>query len=392
VNGESAGELVEISSLAAGGEGVAREASGRVLFVRGGVPGDLVRARATEPHKRFARAEIAELVRASAQRVTPRCAVHGACGGCGWQHIAYEAQLAAKRTILRDALARTAGVELSALPQVEVAPSPEPYGTRGRARLLWRDGSVGYRRGRSHELIATSECPILVEPLAAALRALAANPPRGSGELALACGDDGEVSVSGARVAGLEERAITLRGAGGEVAISPGGFLQAHASLRSALAEVVLAAAGRGARALELHAGAGFFTLALAVQFGELIAVESDPRAAADLRGNLARAGRTNVRVLAQRAARALTDRDISRAALDCVVLDPPRTGIGESEARSLARLGAARIVYVSCDPATLARDLRVLLASGYRLAHCAGFDLFPQTPHLEALALLERC
>jgi len=391
VSGADATELVEITALAAGGEGVAREASGRVLFVYGAAPGDLVRARVVEPHKRFARAEIAELVRASAVRVTPQCAVHGACGGCGWQHIAYATQLDAKRAILREALVRGAGVRIETLAApVEVVPSPEPYGTRGRARLLFRDGRVGYRRGRSHELVATRECPILAQPLARALAALAAHPPRGGGELELACGDDRGASISGARVPGFEERAITLATRGGAVAVSPRGFFQAHATLRGAFANALLAHAGRGARGLELHAGAGFFTLGLAEQFADLIAVESEPRAAEDLRANLARAKRTNVRVLAQRAGRALKSADVLRLAPEVVVLDPPRTGIGESEARALARLGARRIVYASCDPATLARDLRVLIASGYRLASCQGFDLFPQTPHVEALASLE--
>ena len=362
-------ELVEISALAAGGEGVAREASGRVLFVRGAAPGDLVRARVVESHKRFARAEIAELVRASDVRVAPQCRVHGECGGCGWQQIAYATQLEAKRAILRDALARGAGVLPEALAAVEVAPSPEPYGTRSRARLLLHDGRVGYRRGRSHELVATSECPILAPPLARALAQLAAHPPRGGGELELACGDDRGASISGARVPGFEERAITLATRGGEVAVSPRGFFQAHATLRGAFAEAVLAHAGRGARALELHAGAGFFTLGLAAQFADLIAVESEPRAAEDLRANLARAQRTNVRVLAQRAARALESPDVLRLTPEVVVLDPPRTGIGESEAAALAKLGARRIVYASCDPATLARDLRVLLARDYSLA-----------------------
>lgn len=388
----NATELVEITALAAGGEGVAREASGRVLFVRGAAPGDLVRARVVELHKRFARAEIAELVRPSALRTEPRCAVHGECGGCGWQQIAYAAQLDAKRAILRDALARVAGVALDELtPPVEIVPSPEPYGTRTRARLLWRDGRVGYRRGRSHELVATSQCPILAPPLARALAELAAHPPRGGGELELACGDGRGVSISGARVPGFEKRAITLATRGGEVTVSPGGFFQAHATLRNALADAVLAHAGRGARALELHAGAGFFTLALATQFAELVAVESEPRAADDLRANLARAGRANVRVLAERAARALKSAEVVRLAPEVVVLDPPRTGIGEGEAAALAKLRARRIVYVSCDPATLARDLRVLLASGYRLAICQGFDLFPQTPHVEAVALIEK-
>jgi 23S rRNA (uracil1939-C5)-methyltransferase len=392
VSEANGGELVEITALAAGGEGVARERSGRVLFVRGGVPGDQLRARVVESHKRFARAEILALVRPSPLRVVPRCAVHGTCGGCGWQQIAYPAQLDAKREILSDALVRGAGVSLESFAAaVEITPSPEPYGTRSRARLVFADGRVGYRRGRSHALVATRECPILAPPLARALAQIAAAPPTGAGELALACGDDGAVSLSGARLPGFAERAVILTTSAGDVAISPRGFFQAHATLRRALAEAVLAAAERGARALELHAGAGFFTLGLATRFEQLIAVESDPRAARDLRANLARAGRANVRVLAERASRALASPDVARFAPDAVVLDPPRSGIGPSEAAALARLAPRRIVHVSCDPATLARDLRVLLASGYRLASCRGFDLFPQTPHLEALAVLER-
>jgi 23S rRNA (uracil1939-C5)-methyltransferase len=392
VTGGDASEPLEITSLAAGGEGVARETSGRVLFVRGAAPGDLVRVRVVEPHKRFARAEITELVRAGAQRTQPQCAIHGVCGGCGWQHVAYAAQLEAKRAILRDALVRVAGVPKQALVAgVAVTPSPEPYATRSRARLLFAKGEVGYRRARSHELVATRECPILAPPLARTLAELAAAPPAGTGELEIACGDDGAVSVSGARTPGFTERAVVLATRGGEVAISPRGFFQAHTTARRALADAVLERAGGGERALELHAGAGFFTLGLAQQFGALIAVEADPRASADLRANLARAGRENVRVLAQRAARALKSPDVTRFEAEVVVLDPPRTGIGESEAAALAQLGARRIVYVSCDPATLARDLRVLLARSYRLASCRGFDLFPQTPHLEGLAVLER-
>jgi 23S rRNA (uracil1939-C5)-methyltransferase len=380
---------VEVHALASSGEGVAREPSGRVLFARGGVPGDLARVRVVEEHKRFARAEIEEVVRQSPLRVEPRCAVHGACGGCGWQHVDYAAQLAAKRAQLEDALTRGAGFAPEMLPPLEVVRSPDPYATRSRARLLFAEGRVGYRRGRSHELVATERCPILVAPLERALAEIAAGPPRGGGELELACGDDGAVSVSGARVLGHEARAVALDAPGGAVSVSPAGFFQAHATLRRALAEAVLVEAGRGARALELHAGAGFFTLGLAAQFGELVAVESEPHAAQDLRANLARAERANVRVLAQRAARALASPELARFSPEVVVLDPPRTGIGESEAAALARLGAQRIVYVSCDPATFARDLRVLARGGYRLYAARGFDLFPHTPHVEALGTL---
>jgi 23S rRNA (uracil1939-C5)-methyltransferase len=382
---------LEIRSLAAGGEGVARAPDGRVVFVRGAAPGDVVRARVVALHKRFARAEIEEIVRAGAVRVEPACAVHGACGGCGWQHVAYEAQLAAKREILTDALRRLAG--LTVLPEpLDVVPSPTPYATRSRARLLFRKGRVGYRRGHSHELCATDRCPVLAPALEDALGAIAAHPPAGGGELTLALGDDGVVSVAGASVRGASARPVAIETAAGEMRVSPRGFFQAHQTLRSALAREVLTQAGRAPAGVELHAGAGFFTLPLSEQMGELIAVEGDPRAAVDLRENLARAVRKNVRVLEQPLGRALAGGELARLAPRVIVLDPPRSGLGESDAAALAGLRARRLVYVSCDPATLARDLRVLGAGGgYALTACRGFDMFPQTPHLEVVAVLEQ-
>ena len=381
---------LEIRALAAGGEGVARGPDGRVVFVRGAAPGDLVRARVVELHKRYARAEIAEIVRAGATRREPPCPVHGECGGCGWQHVAYEAQLAAKREILADALRRLAGLPLAEAP--EVVPSPTPYGTRGRARLLFRKGRVGYRRGRSHELCATTCCPVLAPALERTLAEIAAHPPAGSGELTLALGDDGAISVAGASVRGASAQPVEIASEAGEMRVSPRGFFQAHVSLRRALARHVLECAGRAPTGLELHAGAGFFTLPLSERFGELIAVEGDPRAAADLRGNLERAVRKNVRVLEQPLGRALAGPELARFAPGVVVLDPPRAGLGESDAAALAELRARRLVYVSCDPATLARDLRVLVAAGgYSLTACRGFDMFPQTPHLEVVAVLEQ-
>jgi 23S rRNA (uracil1939-C5)-methyltransferase len=175
------------------------------------------------------------------------------------------------------------------------------------------------------------------------------------------------------------------------IEISSGGFVQANALLREALAEAVLEAAARGERALELFAGAGFFSLGLARRFGRLVAVESDPRAADDLRRNLRAAGLGDADVIGQPVEEALRTPALRGLRPDAVVLDPPRTGLAPGAARDLASLGADRIVYVSCDPATLARDLGLLADAGYALRSVALFDLFPQTAHVEALARLGR-
>jgi tRNA/tmRNA/rRNA uracil-C5-methylase (TrmA/RlmC/RlmD family) len=173
--------------------------------------------------------------------------------------------------------------------------------------------------------------------------------------------------------------------------VSPGVFFQGNEPLRAVLLEAVLEAAGCGARCLELCAGAGFFTLGLAARFGEVLAVESSPPAVRDLRANLAAARLANVRIECAPLAGLLAKRSLAGFAPDAIVVDPPRTGLGADVAEALAGLGARRLVYVSCAPPTLARDLAALVRHGFRLASVRGFDLFPQTPHVEALARLER-
>jgi len=389
-----------IESLAAGGDGVGRTADGRVVFVPLAAPGDRVRVRLVEEKARFARGEIEALLAPGPARVAPRCPVFGVCGGCAWQHLDYGAQVEAKRTIVRDALARVAG--LAELPPLDFTPSPAPYGYRGRARVRVERGQVGFRRRRSHELCAITGCPLLAPPLDAALAALAAAPPRTrsplghpAGEWELALGEDGAVRVAplaarnGARGSGAQR--LALRVGGERLSLSPGVFAQANALLLDALAEAVLAAAGSGATALELFAGAGFFTLGLARRFERVVAVESDPAATRDLARNVSGSGAPRrVRVVEARVESWLAAGEASALAPEVVVLDPPRGGVGPAAAEALARLPARRIVHLSCDPATLARDVAVLAARGWRLAALHAFDLFPQTPHVEALAVLE--
>jgi tRNA/tmRNA/rRNA uracil-C5-methylase (TrmA/RlmC/RlmD family) len=184
----------------------------------------------------------------------------------------------------------------------------------------------------------------------------------------------------------------TLRLASGEeLRLSPGVFAQGNALLREALARAVLEAADRGSWAVELFAGAGFFTAGLARRFARVVAVEAHAPAVRDLRANLRHAAIANVEVQAATTEDFLAGWSRRAPPLDVVVLDPPRTGLVRGAAERLAALGASRIAYLSCDPATLARDLAVLVAGGYALHRVEGFDLFPQTAHVEALALLVR-
>jgi len=315
------------------------------------------------------------------------CPVFGACGGCSWQHVAYETQLAAKARILEDALRRIGRLELPAGP-LEIAPSPSPYGYRSRTRVLVESGRVGYRRRRSHALCATTRCPVLAPALDAKLHELAQRPPREDGEWELAVGE-GEARAVPLAAPGGER--VTLVVAGERIAVSPGVFAQSNSLLLPRLAERLLACAGAGDAALELHAGAGCFTLALARRFASVVALEADAGAVADLRHNLHAADLANVAVIGETLERALERGALAKLAPELLVLDPPRAGLPEGAVAELARLRPERVVYLSCDPATLARDLALFAACGYALRSVEGFDLFPQTPHVEALALLAR-
>lgn len=377
---------LHIDSLAAGGDGVGRGPDGRVVFVPGTAPGDRVRVRIERARARFARGRVDALLEPAPTRVEPPCPAFGRCGGCAWQHLDYPAQLEAKRRILSDALVRIGGISLAEPPPL--TPSPEPYGYRLRTRLQVEGGRVGYRRKGSRELCAVESCPVLVPGLEAGLRQLAARAPANDGEWELAC-VSGEVRVSELGVGGRAGAPLELAVAGERVRFSAGVFAQANALLLESLVGSVLGALGSGGLLVELFAGSGLFTLPAARRFASVVAVEGDPTAAEDLGANLAAAGLTHVRVVRRRVEEAGSElRGLSPEAL---LLDPPRVGLAPGGAELLASLGAARVAYLSCDPATLARDLKALAPHGYRLVGVEGFDLFPQTPHVEALALLER-
>lgn len=332
-----------------------------------------------------------EVLEPSPDRVTPVCAVFGRCGGCAWQHVSYPAQLKAKSEIVADALRRIGRFDLDS--PVPVTASPSAYGYRVRTRLVQEGTRLGYRMRRSHAVQVVDACPVL-DPRLESILAVERDPVLAPGadppEWEAAVGSDGSRRVQRTTAAGAR---VEQRVDGGQLRISHGVFAQSNGLLAGVLARTVADRASSAGRAsiscVELYAGAGLFTLGLAHHFDQVWAVESHPGAVADLRFNLERAQRHNVFVHEGAVEAVLPTLGIS--APDLLVVDPPRSGLTPEAMAAVQDLGASRVLYVSCDPATLARDLGALRDNGYRLNHIEAFDLFPQTPHIESLAELER-
>jgi len=413
---------LRVTALASNGDGIARLDSGRVVFVEGGVPGDLVELGDLSERRKTLHARIARVVGASPDRVEPACPVFGRCGGCLWQHVRYSAQLEAKRAIVRAALERIGWLALPG--EIGIVASPDAYHYRTRTRVVEVPGGIGYRRRGSNDAIRVEDCPVLVPAARAALSSHAARvasepaepgrPPRewvitagsrGPARVFPADGTDGVDGADGTDRAGeraghdapAHDAPLELEVLGERLRVGGAGFVQGNALLWEALARTVRdrcldPSAGRApARFVELFAGIGFFTLALARSGLVGLAVESDRRAVADLEHNLARAGFAG-------AVRAIAARVDGRAGIstwldgaDLLLVDPPRVGLEGPVRDAISARGPRVVVYVSCDPATLARDLRALAARDYRVASVVAFDLFPQTPHVETVVRLER-
>jgi 23S rRNA (uracil1939-C5)-methyltransferase len=419
---------LRVTGLASGGDGVGRLSDGRVVFVEGGVPGDHVELVDFVARKKMARARVGRVIEASPDRVQPRCSHFGSCGGCLWQHVRYETQLDEKRRIVRDALERIGGLVLEQ--ELEIIGSPDPYGYRARARLVESNGRVGYRMRGSHAIAGIDECPILVPAAqegliqltqnvgSAAHRADAEEPKtstrkrRARVEWIVSAGTTGPATIyeaghkaghkTGPKGRGkggrsTERRSVTLEVLGERLRASSESFIQGNALLWDALAEEVRSqcTARRGEstpeRFIELYAGIGFLTLPLARRGLSGVAIESNRSALADLGANLSSSGlEKQVEVIRGRV-EARGDLAKLFATAEVLLTDPPRVGLDAKVRDAIASSGPARLVYVSCDPATLARDLRVFAEAGYALKSVRALDLFPQTPHVEVVARLER-
>ena len=369
------GDVVEITveKLVYGGDGLAR-AGAQVVFVPFAAPGDELRIRVTEVGRGFARGAIQEVLKPGPARRDPRCRHFGVCGGCTLQHVSYAAQVTAKAEFVRESLRRLGGIDWTG--EIPVRTAAE-YGYRARAEIQARRGHVGWFRTGTHEIVDVTECPVLVPEAEALLARLRAEPPRHA--VHVAAGDDGAATAD-------PRATVRRRVAGFDFEIAPDAFFQGNRLLADALVDEATAGVA-GALAADLYAGAGLFSLALARRFASVVSVEGRRAASAQAAENARRNGIANVEFAAQPVLDWLAAHTGTRP--DLVLLDPPRAGADAQAARLIAALGAPAITYVSCDPATLARDLRTFAAAGYGIESVVALDMFPQTHHVETVAKL---
>jgi 23S rRNA (uracil1939-C5)-methyltransferase len=441
---------LQIDSLAYGGNGVGR-VNGFVVFVRGGLPGDRVRARVTKTKRGFAEAVAESVLEPSAERVVAPCRHFGVCGGCRFQDLAYEAQLAAKEQQVRDALVRIGRI---AEPPLEpIVPAASVYGYRNKLEYSFAAGEEGlelgfHRAGRWDEIVGIEECLLTtelgnairlavrawareerLEPYDQAtatgyLRHLVVREGRNTGQvlvvLVTAPGERFETGYFVDVLRGFPEmrsvywaindtpaertnvpskllwgdEAIEEEILGLRFRLRPGAFLQTNTEMAErlyALAREYAALTGVE-NVLDLYCGTGTIALALAGDARAVWGLEISEEAVACAIENAELNGIANAHFYAGNVGQTLEELVEESGAPDVVVVDPPRAGLAGKALRRTGALGAERIVYVSCNPTTLASDLQVLRDDfGYELRRCRPVDMFPHTPHVESVSLLER-
>ena len=393
-------ESVRIERPAAGG-GVSHLSDGRVVFVRHSLPGELVRVALSEETSKFVRGDAVQILEASPERVVPLCyyARPGGCGGCDFQHASLAAQVSWKGALVAEHLRRIAGV----VRDINVTTLTQEGHTRTRLRCAVDEaGALALRKSRSNELVSIASCQVADERFADAF----ATPWHYAEEVELRAIGDGQPFALVRRVTdrGTLFELTTLFGEpiepsthsrvavdGNYFNVSPRSFWQSHRDAPATLLATVLefADVSSGDHVVDLFSGVGLFSIPLARRVGhtgKVVAVETSPYAVRD--------ARTNGDGLRQMRVRewSVTPRAINDAVApgDVVVLDPPRSGLAKGVCDALIRRAPRRLVYVSCDAATFARDLALLSAGGYSLGDIRVFDLFPMTEHVELVAVLD--
>lgn len=412
---------VKTERLAYGGEIIARY-QGLTIFVQGGAPDETLRVRIIERKKNYARAVIEEILIPSPVRRQPPCKYFGECGGCQLQHINYETQLTAKIGFIRDALKRTGQIDWT--DEIKIHSSKE-FNYRLRARLtIDRDSSnnkkdnqqnrhnrnlrIGFHQAHSHNICDIEHCEILLSELNDALKTVRAKLfdkteklDNNVNEIEFAVNQNtksdfqtsdssGNVSTSPS-IAGFPSNDIQYEIGGALYQFSPSSFFQVNALL---LDEFVKEAVGteKGDFAIDLYAGVGLFTIPLARNFKKVVGVESNAHTVAYAKQNISINKTENARVVCNHTDTWLKNflNQPHPHTPDLILLDPPRTGAADAMPL-IAKLNPNRIHYVSCDPVTLARDLKTLVAENYEIERIVAFDMFPQTYHVETMAFLKK-
>jgi 23S rRNA (uracil1939-C5)-methyltransferase len=419
---------VNIESMAYKGYGVGRT-NGKVIFVPYSFKGETVRVEIIEEKKNYSVGRLKEMIEPSPWRKEPPCPYFGVCGGCQWQHIDYTLHGELKQEMLQDILRRLGG--LNDIPPVHVIPSLQPYGYRARVQLKVKGKTLGYYRERSHEIIDIDHCSIshsLINVLIRLLREessfftrmeeieINVSPEEGKGILVLhplsslsewkkfgekffqihpALKGIALVDKRGMKVAGdpFLHFTILVDRHGKENPLrfqaSPLSFFQIHPEQNRRLIETVLefSEVKKDERVLDLYTGIGNLALPLAMEAQEVVGIEENPLAIQDARLNAEKNGIKNSVFLRGRVREMLKDWKKERP--DLIVIDPPRTGCKEV-IEGIAGLKPTKIVYPSCEPTTLARDLRLFSEKGYHLSRLSLIDMFPQSYHMEVVALIK--
>jgi len=403
---------IRVDSLAYGGDALGRLPDGRVVFVPYAIPGEVVKLRIVENKAHHTVAELVEVLQASPERVTPRCPHFGTCGGCHYQHMSYPAQLNAKAAILKEQLERIG--RLQQLPEIMTRPSPEAWYYRNTVQFhLSREGKLGYQRARSNKPFAIRECHLPEPPINHLWPLIDIEPMRGLERISLKAGLDEDLMVVlegnemlpvDFSIEGLPVSVVQLGEAGSTILagsdhilieilgrkfqVSAKSFfqvnkLQAAEMVRYLLEQLPL---NPDSTVVDAYCGVGLFSAFMAAKVERLVGIEISPEACEDYTTNLDNF--SNVELYEAAVEDVLSTVNFK---VDMVVVDPPRAGLGVKTVRGVLAQGARQVAYVSCDPATLARDAKQLVAGGYRLDKVTLFDMFPQTYHIESISLWEK-
>jgi 23S rRNA (uracil1939-C5)-methyltransferase len=402
---------ITLTGMAYGGDAFGRDANGRMIFVPFAIPGERIQTEIVETHKRWARARLVKVLKASPERVAPRCRHFTDCGGCHYQHMPYPIQLKSKAEIVHSQLERLGGFED---PPVEtIIASQSPWNTRNHLKFsLTPDGRLGFNAPGSNRVVPIDECHLPEPNLASLWPRLDLETIQGLKRITLRTGiegermlilhgdDDPDVNVTTdlpASVVWLSPRGMTVLAGEGFLTIdvldrafkvSANSFFQVHTALAGEVVQHVLEALRfqPGETILDLYAGVGLFSAFLAQKGVRVVAVEESPVACADFENNLAEFDHVELYEAPVEVALPAIHTHPS-----AVIVDPPRVGLSLEAIKQLINLSSPLLVYVSCDPATLARDGQRLVKAGYQLERCTPIDMFPQTYHIETLSIWRR-
>ena len=364
--------IVRLDAMTYGGDAIGR-VEGKAVFVRGGIAGERVHAKIIEDRGRFARAQMVEVLEASPDRVEPRCPHFGfedtSCGGCAWQHLAYAAQLRWKTEIVREQFRRLG--RITNAPVRDSLPSPDVWAYRNHAQFsVTADGRLGFQAAGSHAVVPIEVCHIVQPPILEWLQSAGR----------------AQAGVQRVDVRFPEPHSTipTYRVKGVPFCVSAESFFQVNTSLIETLVDLALARLELkgGETVLDGYCGAGLFTRFLAPLAGRVIGVESNPSAVADAHKNLAQFSHIELREGLVESVLATLEEPV-----DAAILDPPRAGCGPEVIRQVIARQIRRVVVVSCDPSTLARDARQLMDGGYGLLDVQPLDMFPHTFHIETIS-----